>query len=98
MVRINVQTPFDDGGSSSRRKEGWPVRRQLTIGQVKDEVANGKFREGERWERKGMRLVWQGRIVSDEETVGDIVGIVGATVSEVLVRHLAHKQNTVPTL
>jgi hypothetical protein len=42
-----------------------------TVWQLKDEIAQD---EEERYERVGMRLVWQGRIVRDEEVLGDIVG------------------------
>lgn len=42
-----------------------------TVAQLKDRIAHD---EDEQWERNGMRLVWQGRIVRDDEVLGDIVG------------------------
>jgi hypothetical protein len=71
-VRIDVRNPWSDG--EGRRKEGWVVQRDKTVGELKEELARGEY-EG-RWEREGMRIVWQGRIVRDEEMLGDVVGIV----------------------
>jgi hypothetical protein len=48
------------------------VQRDKTVGELKEELARGEY-EGQ-WEREGMRIVWQGRIVRDEEALGDIVG------------------------
>lgn len=76
MIRINVQTPFSESGSSLRKREGWPVRPSMTVQEVKDEIARGDLGEEERWERDGMRLVWQGRIVRDEETIDEVIGSV----------------------
>ena len=42
---------------------------------MKDDIAEGKHSD-EKWNREGMRLVWQGRIVRDEEKLADIVGSV----------------------
>jgi hypothetical protein len=69
-VRIDVRNPWSDG--EGRRKEGWVVQRDKTVGELKEELAGGEY-EGQ-WEREGMRIVWQGRIVRDEEALGDIVG------------------------
>lgn len=41
--------------------------------ELKAELGAGRFGEGEIWEREGMRLVWQGRIVRDEEKLGDVI-------------------------
>lgn len=71
MIRIDVRTPFDDG--ILRIKEGVPVHRSTTIREIKDDVAVGKFGQGGIWQREGMRIVWQGRIVRDEEVVGEVV-------------------------
>ncbi|ORY28318.1 hypothetical protein BCR39DRAFT_535499 [Naematelia encephala] len=74
-MRINIATPFADSGeSSSRRKDGFAVPRSMRCMDLKDELGLGQFGDGmERWEREGMRVVWQGRIVRDEERLGDVV-------------------------
>jgi hypothetical protein len=51
----------------------------MTVQEMKDEIARGGLGQEEKWEREGMRLVWQGRIVRDEERVGEIVGNVSQT-------------------
>ena len=77
-VRIAVVTPSYDDRDAARRKEGWAVSPSLEIRSLKDQIARGDHAsDGERWERDEMRLVWQGRIVRDEETVGGIIGNVG---------------------
>lgn len=74
-VLIHVQTPFSDvGSSSSGKKGGWPVRWDMTVLELKREIAHGGLAGDEKWEGEGMRLVWQGRIARDEEKVGEIVG------------------------
>ena len=56
------------------------MRWSMAVREVKDEVARGAIGDGDRWERDGMRLVWQGRIIRDEERVGEVVGNVGIAV------------------
>lgn len=76
FVRIAIVTPFSDVGSA-RRKEGCLVDPSWKVADLKDALASGTWaggEDGERWERTGMRVVWQGRIVRDEETIGDITG------------------------
>jgi hypothetical protein len=73
-MRIHVQTPFSDLGESSangRRKE-LVVDRTLTVEGLKDGLAAGQWGD-DGWLRTGMRLVWRGRIVRDEEILGEIV-------------------------
>ena len=72
-LRIQIQTPFSDLGDS-RRKEV-VVDRALSVGELKDGLANGKWSD-EGWIREGMRLVWRGRIVHDGESLGNIVAAV----------------------
>lgn len=48
------------------------MSRTKTIAELKDDCARGDF--GEKFEREGLRLVWHGRIVRDNETLGDVVG------------------------
>ena len=72
-VRIQIQTPFSDLGDS-RRKE-LVVDRSLSAGELKDGLASGRWRD-ESWLREGMRLVWRGRIVKDEEALGGVVASV----------------------
>jgi hypothetical protein len=67
VLRVAIATPFSE---NARRKERM-VPAGNTVWQLKDEIAQD---EEERYERVGMRLVWQGRIVRDEEVLGDIVG------------------------
>ena len=52
------------------------MRTSLTVRELKEELILGRFGEEGPWEREGMRLVWQGRIVRDEESIGNIVGSV----------------------
>ncbi|OCF36425.1 hypothetical protein I316_01674 [Kwoniella heveanensis BCC8398] len=73
-IRVSVQTPFGDSGHRSRRKEGYPLSRSITVQQLKDDLVGGKLEGAGFWEKEGMRMVYQGRIVRDHETLGDIVG------------------------
>jgi hypothetical protein len=75
-MRIQIQTPFSDLGESSenaggRRKE-LVVDRTMRGFELKDGLAGGKWGD-EGWVRDGMRLVWRGRIVRDEEELGQVV-------------------------
>ena len=73
-MRIQIQTPFSDLGESSgsgRRKE-LVVDRTMRAFELKDGLADGKWGD-EGWIRDGMRLVWRGRIVRDEEELGQVV-------------------------
>lgn len=69
-MRVRIQTPFSDLGES-RRKEVI-VDRAMLVSEMKDGLASGRWGEGT-WVRDGMRLVWRGRVVRDEEAMGDIV-------------------------
>ncbi|KAK4687755.1 hypothetical protein P7C73_g2367, partial [Tremellales sp. Uapishka_1] len=76
QIRVTIQPPNADlGEGSSRRKEGWSVARSAIIRDLKDVIARGDLEGLGRWQRDGMRLVWQGRILRDEEALGDIVGM-----------------------
>lgn len=71
-IYIDIKTPFDD--ALQRRKEGYPVSRTASVREVKDGIAVGQYGGSPGvWVRPGMRLVWQGRIIRDEETVSDVV-------------------------
>lgn len=48
------------------------MSRTKTVADLKDDCARGDF--GEKFEREGLRLVWHGRIVRDDETLGEVVG------------------------
>lgn len=63
--------------------------RSKTVAQLKDDCARGDF--GEKFEREGMRLVWHGRIVRDQETLGEVVGK-GSEPSHVHTFHLVAKR------
>lgn len=69
-ILVDVRSPWSD--LASGRPEGWPMSRTKTIAELKDDCARGDF--GEKFEREGLRLVWHGRIVRDNETLGDVVG------------------------
>lgn len=72
-MRIQIQTPMSE--SSSSKKE-IAVERALSVKELKDGLASGRWgsdQEGVEWAREGMRLVWRGRIVRDEETLGEVV-------------------------
>ncbi|WVW82843.1 hypothetical protein I302_104855 [Kwoniella bestiolae CBS 10118] len=74
-VRISIQTPFGDlGGSRSRRKEGWPLSLNKTISSIKEDLIHGRIEGAGTWEKEGMRVVYHGRIVRDDETLQDIIG------------------------
>ncbi|WWD16155.1 hypothetical protein CI109_100580 [Kwoniella shandongensis] len=74
-IKISIHTPFGEtDGSSQRRKEGWTVTRWKTVEELKDDLANGTLEGAGNWERGGMRLVYHGRIVRDQERLGDVVG------------------------
>jgi hypothetical protein len=74
VIRIQIQTPLSE--SSGVRKE-LTIERSLSVRELKDCLASGRWNQGEsegvRWVRDGMRLVWRGRIVKDEEVLGDVV-------------------------
>ncbi|WWC89787.1 uncharacterized protein L201_004713 [Kwoniella dendrophila CBS 6074] len=75
LVRISIQTPFGDlGGTRSRKKEGWPFNKNKTIEELKQDLINGKIHGAGTWEKDGMRVVYHGRIVRDNETLKDIIG------------------------
>ncbi|KGB79654.1 hypothetical protein I307_03048 [Cryptococcus deuterogattii 99/473] len=77
-VRIRIQSPFDASGASlERRKEGWVLPSHETIGQLKDDLAHGRLEGAGLWVRDDMRIVYHGRIVRDQEKVGDVVGKIG---------------------
>lgn len=71
VLRIDIRTPFENGASGT--KEGYPVHRSTTVREFKDGIAEGQYGEGSIWIRDGMRIVWQGRIIRDEEVIGDVV-------------------------
>ncbi|WVO14053.1 hypothetical protein L204_101679 [Cryptococcus depauperatus] len=74
-VRIYIQSPFGDSGVAlARRKEGWLVSKHETIAKIKDDLASGRMEGAGMWDRDGMRIVYQGRIVRDHEQLGNIVG------------------------
>ena len=72
MVSIRIATPYNE--VDSKRRDAQLVPRTRTVGEIKDEIAAAKW-DGDDWERDRMRLVWQGRIIADEELVGDVVGV-----------------------
>lgn len=77
-MRIRIQSPFGDSGASlERRKEGWVLPANETIGELKDDLAHGQLEGAGLWEREDMRIVYHGRIVRDQEKLGDVVGKVG---------------------
>ena len=77
-LTICLRTPYDDGaGLSSRNERIVPGR--TSVGELKDHLAA----EGN-WQREGMRLIWHGRILRDEEKLGDAL----VAVSLVLVNNL----------
>jgi len=67
MLRVTIATPFSE---NARRKERM-VSASLTVRQLKDDIAQDRE---ETYDRNGMRLVWQGRIVRDEEVLGVVIG------------------------
>jgi hypothetical protein len=72
-MRIQVQTPFSDmeSNENGRRKEV-VVDRSIKACELKDRFASGQWDNGA-WIREGMRLVWRGRIVRDDEILGEVV-------------------------
>lgn len=76
-ILVDVRSPWSD--LASGRPEGWLMSRSKTVAQLKDDCAKGDF--GEKFEREGLRLVWHGRIVRDNETLGEIVGDVSRDIS-----------------
>lgn len=46
--------------------------RSMLVSRLKDDLASGRWGD-EGWTRDGMRLVWRGRIIRDDETLGDVV-------------------------
>jgi hypothetical protein len=85
-IRIDVRSPWSDDGGERRRKEGWIVSREKSVGELKEELARGEY-EGS-WEREGMRIVWHGRILRDEEQLGEIVGNVRRSCQEIRIWHI----------
>ncbi|WVR05358.1 hypothetical protein IAU60_002372 [Kwoniella sp. DSM 27419] len=74
LIRVSVQTPWGDSGHRSRRKEGYYLRRDVTVADLKGDLVAGRLEGAGHWEEDGMRLVYHGRIVRDHEALGDIVG------------------------
>lgn len=69
-IRIYIQTPLSD--SAEGRKE-MSVSRNLLVRELKDGLAEGRWDSSTQWVREGMRLVWRGRIVKDQETLGEVI-------------------------
>ncbi|WVQ69850.1 uncharacterized protein L199_008071 [Kwoniella botswanensis] len=96
-VRISIQTPFGDlGGTRSRRKEGWPLSLTKTISSIKDDLVHGRLEGAGTWEKEGMRVVYHGRIVRDNETLQDIIGKIDP--EHVYVLHLVARRIPVTPL
>lgn len=57
--------------------EGWVLPAHETIGELKGDLAHGQLEGAGLWEREDMRIVYHGRIVRDQEKLGDVVGKVG---------------------
>ena len=71
-VLVSIATPYNDvGGSKKNASRAIPV--SSNVASIKDDLASGKW-DGDEWERRNMRLVWQGRIVRDEEVLKDMLG------------------------
>lgn len=85
-MRIQIQTPLSDLGDS-RRKEV-VIDRGISVSELKDGLVSGLY-GNEGWTREGMRLVWRGRIVRDEEKLGDITATVSYTYLAALVHRIA---------
>lgn len=71
-IRIAIATPLSD---RDRRKER-DISAGSTIAQVKDIIAGD---EEESWERSSMRLIWNGRVLRDEEVLRDFLITVSYT-------------------
>ncbi|WWC60877.1 uncharacterized protein I303_103453 [Kwoniella dejecticola CBS 10117] len=96
-VRISIQTPFGDlGGSRSRRKEGWPLPLTKTVSSIKEDLISGRLEGAGTWEKEGMRIVYHGRIIRDQETLQEIIGKVDP--DQVYVLHLVARRIPVTPL
>ncbi|GMK55110.1 hypothetical protein CspeluHIS016_0201660 [Cutaneotrichosporon spelunceum] len=69
MLRVHIQTPFADQGQNHH---AWDAPQSMTVAEAKDAIASGLAGYG-RWERDGLRLVWRGRILRDDDTLGAVL-------------------------
>ena len=67
-VRLVIASVYDDLHS---RKEGTAWELQTSVGEVKDRLVE------DGWNRQDMRLIWQGRILQDEQTLEEVLVDVG---------------------
>ena len=81
-VLISIATPYNDVGGS-RRNAARAVPMSTSVVQIKNDIAAGKW-DGDEWERRNMRLVWQGRIIRDEEVLRDVFGKVSRATLELI--------------
>lgn len=70
MLRLHIQTPYADLGSTHTHT--WDAPHGMTVREAKDVIATGQAGYG-RWERDGLRLVWRGRILRDEDKLGAVL-------------------------
>ncbi|BEJ12384.1 hypothetical protein CspHIS471_0208440 [Cutaneotrichosporon sp. HIS471] len=69
-LRIHIQTPFADQGQ--HHNHAWDAPQSMTVAEAKDAIASGLAGYG-RWERDGLRLVWRGRILRDQDALGTVL-------------------------
>lgn len=69
MLRVQIQTPYADLG---KHTHAWDAPRDMTVREAKDAIASGAAGYG-LWERDGLRLVWRGRILRDDDALGNVL-------------------------
>ncbi|EIW70059.1 hypothetical protein TREMEDRAFT_29901 [Tremella mesenterica DSM 1558] len=85
LLRICLMSPFGEHGSSMRRERSCSP--SMKVNELKDQVGE----EGE-WDREGMRLIWRGRLLKDEEILGDILNT--RDISQVQTLHIVARAST----
>lgn len=70
-IRINVLAPYIEQGPS--RPRGYPVDKGMTVAHLKDALCAGKY-GGMPCRRDKMKIICKGRLLEEEEKLGDVVG------------------------
>lgn len=71
LLRLHIQTPYADLGQQ-KSAATWSAPPTMTVAEAKDVIASGSAGYG-LWERDGLRLVWRGRILRDDDALGAVL-------------------------
>ncbi|ODN83358.1 hypothetical protein L202_01514 [Cryptococcus amylolentus CBS 6039] len=74
-VRIRFKTPHSGAEAGlDRIKEGWEFGQDVLVGDIKNRLSEGSLEGAGRWVRDGMRFVYRGQILKDQQKIKDALG------------------------